>query len=310
MMKVSGFTRRHLIVGLCLAGAISFGPRVSAQTIEVPQAQGTARIPVNPARVLTFDLGALDILDALNVPVAGVPKTALPPTLAKYEGAAFEKIGTLFEPDYEIVNAAAPDLIIVGDRSRAKYTDLSKIAPALDLSVDQKDYLASVVSNTRLLGRIFNKQAQAETLVGRIERSVAKLKPVGASAGTGLIVLTTGGKMSAYGPGSRFGMIHDAFGIKPALENLAVATHGQAISAELVLKANPDWLFVLDRDGAVGQGSGAAKRVLENELIARTTAWKKGQVVYLDPMNWYLVGGGVQSLQANIDQIAQAIAKP
>jgi iron complex transport system substrate-binding protein len=112
-----------------------------------------------------------------------------------------------------------------------------------------------------------------------------------------------GGKMSAYGPGSRFGMIHDALGIKPAIEGLAVATHGQAISAELVLKANPDWLFVLDRDGAVGQGSGAAKRALENELIAQTAAWKKDQVVYLDPMNWYLAGGGIQSLQANLDQI-------
>jgi iron complex transport system substrate-binding protein len=309
-MTVSGFTRRYLTAGLCLLGAMSFSPNVSAQTIEIPQPQGTMRIPVNPARVLTFDLGALDILDALNVPVAGVPKTALPPYLAKYEQAASEKIGTLFEPNYEIVNAALPDLIIVGDRSRAKYADLSKIAPSLDLSIDQKDYLASVLANTRLLGSIFNKQAEAETLIGKIEQSVAKLKPAGASAGTGLIVLTTGGKMSAYGQGSRFGMVHDALGIKPALENLATATHGQAISAELVLKANPDWLSVLDRDGAVGQGSGAAKRVLENELIAQTTAWKKGQVVTLDPMTWYLVGGGIQSLQANIDQIAQAIAKP
>ncbi len=309
-MMASGFTRRHLIAGLCLAGAMSLGVSAFAQTIDVPQVQGTTRIPVNLKKVVTFDLGALDILDALGIPVAGVPKAALPPSLAQYGQAAFEKIGTLFEPDYEIVNAASPDLIVIGDRSRTKYAALAKIAPTLDLSVDQKDYLASVIANTRLVARIFGKQVEAEVLIGKVEQSVAALKPAGASAGTGLIVLTTGGKMSAYGPGSRFGLIHDALGIRPALENLAAATHGQAISAELVLKANPDWLFVLDRDGAVGQGSGAAKRVLENELIAQTTAWKKGQVVYLDPMNWYLVGGGIQSLQANIDQIAQAIAKP
>jgi iron complex transport system substrate-binding protein len=309
-MTVSSFTRRRLIAGLCFATAMCFGVNAFAQTIAVQQSQGTAQIPLNPKKVVTFDLGALDILDALGVPVAGVPKTALPPFLAKYEQAAFEKIGTLFEPDYEAVNAASPDLIIIGDRSRAKYADLSKIAPTLDLSVDQKDYLASVIANTRLMGRALDKQAEAESLIGKVERSVAELKPLSASAGTGLIVLTTGGKMSAYGPGSRFGLIHDALGIKPALENLAAATHGQAISSELVLKANPDWLFVLDRDGAVGQGSGAAQRVLDNELIAQTTAWKKGRVVYLDPMNWYLVGGGIQSLQANIDQIAKALAKP
>jgi iron complex transport system substrate-binding protein len=157
-MTIPGFTRRYLIAGLCLAWAMSFGPNTSAQTIEVPQVQGTARVPANPASVLVFDLGALDILDALDIPASGVPKTPLPSYLAKYEGAAFEKIGTLFEPNYETVNAASPDLIIVGDRSRAKYNDLSKIVPTLDLSVDQKDYLASVIANTRLVGRIFNKR--------------------------------------------------------------------------------------------------------------------------------------------------------
>lgn len=310
MMTVPGSTRRHLIAGLCLAGVMSFGLNTFAQTIAVQHSQGTTQIPVDPKKVVTFDLGALDILDALGIPVAGVPKTALPPSLAKYAQNSFEKIGTLFEPDYETVNAVSSDLIIVGDRSRGKYADLSKIAPTLDLSIEQKDYLGSVIANTRLVGRIFGKQAEAERLIGEVEQSVAKLKPVGTSAGTGLIVLTTGGKMSAYGPGSRFGLIHDALGFKPALENLAATTHGQAISAELVLKANPDWLFVLDRDGAVGQGGGAAQRVLDNELIAQTTAWKKGRIVYLDPMNWYLVGGGIQSLQANIDQIAKAVAKP
>jgi iron complex transport system substrate-binding protein len=49
--------------------------------------------------------------------------------------------------------------------------------------------------------------------------------------------------------------------------------------------------------------------VLDNELVAQTTAWRNGQVVYLDPVNWYLVGGGLTALQASVDQIAKAVAK-
>ncbi|MDF2688400.1 MAG: hypothetical protein K0Q80_1365 [Microvirga sp.] len=30
------------------------------------------------------------------------------------------------------------------------------------------------------------------------------------------------------------------------------------------------------------------QRVLDNKSSAQTTAWKKSQVVYLDPMNWYV----------------------
>lgn len=310
-MPTSIMLRRNIIAGLSITLLPFFGfGTASAQTIDVRHAQGITQLAPRPAKVLTFDLGALDTLDALGVPVAGVPKSALPTYLSKYAHDSIEKFGTLFEPNYEAVNAASPDLIIVGERSRAKYDELAKIAPTIDLSIDQKDYLGSSLKNFRQLGRIFGKESETEARIAKIEQAVSSLKQAGAKAGTGLIVLATGGKMSAYGPGSRFGIIHDAFGIKPAIDGLAVSTHGQAINAEFILKANPDWLFVIDRDAATGQGGGNAKAILNNELVAATTAWKKGQVVYLDPVDWYLIGGGLQSLQASIDQVARAIAKP
>ena len=45
-------------------------------------------------------------------------------------------------------------------------------------------------------------------------------------AGKTLFVLTTGGKMSAYGAGSRFGMIHSDFGFPQADENIKPGNHG------------------------------------------------------------------------------------
>jgi iron complex transport system substrate-binding protein len=297
------------VLAVALAfGSLTMGAAV-AQDISIKHAQGETTVPASPKKVLVFDPASLDMLDALGVQVAGVPTGRLPGYLSKYSSDRYEKIGTLFEPDYEAVNAADPDLIIVGGRSRAKYRELAKIASTIDLSTTEGNFVGSVAQNLKLLGRIFGKQDQADALVAKLESSIANLRQDTAKVGKGLLVLTTGGKMSAYGPGSRFGALHSEFGIAPAVENLATTNHGQAISAEFIAKANPDWLFVIDRDAAIGQQGAAAKGVLDNELVAQTTAWKNGHVVYLDPVNWYLVGGGITSLQASVDQVAKAIAK-
>jgi iron complex transport system substrate-binding protein len=111
--------------------------------------------------------------------------------------------------------------------------------------------------------------------------------------------------MSAYGPGSRFGAIHSDFGVPTAAEGLDTSRHGEAIGSEFIRERNPDWLFVIDRDAAIGQGD-AARRLLDNPLVRQTNAWKQNQVVYLDPVAWYVVGSGIQSTQAMVDEIARA----
>nr|WP_247654443.1 MULTISPECIES: siderophore ABC transporter substrate-binding protein [unclassified Microvirga] len=296
-----------LIAGTLALGFLTVGAH--AQDLTIQHSKGATSVPAKPKKVLAFDLASLDTLNALGVEVAGVPTARFPEYLAKYGSDKYQKVGTLFEPDYEAVNAAEPDLIIVGGRSSARYADLAKIAPTVDLTVDPKDVMGSVKRNVQLLGRIFDRQAEADARLAKLETSMADLRQETAKAGKGLLVLTTGGKMSAYGPGSRFGILHGEFGVVPAVEGLATTNHGQAVTAEFILKTNPDWLFVIDRDVVVGRDGGAAKKVLENELVAQTTAWKKGQVVFLDPVNWYLTGGGITALQASADQIAKAVAK-
>jgi iron complex transport system substrate-binding protein len=310
MMNVSA--RRPGVLAAFVAGAFTLGNLsavAQAQDLKVQHAKGETTVPSKPKKVLAFDLATLDTLNALGVEVAGVPTARFPEYLAKYGSDNYEKIGTLFEPNYEVVNAAEPDLIIVGGRSSAKYADLAKIAPTIDMTIDPKDFVGSVKRNVQLLAQIFDKKAEANAQLARLDQSIAGLKGEAAKAGKGLLVLTTGGKMSAYGPGSRFGHLHTEFGIVPAVEGLATTNHGQAVNAEFILKTNPDWLFVIDRDVATGQNGGAAKKVLDNDLVAQTKAWKNNQIVYLDPTNWYLIGGGLTAMQASADQIAKALAK-
>jgi iron complex transport system substrate-binding protein len=245
----------------------------------------------------------------LGIPVAGVPGAAIPPSLEKYKADSYPKIGTLFEPDYEAINAAEADLVIVGGRSQAKYADVAKIAPTIDLTSDDKDLIGSVKKNAEILGQIFGKEAEIKASVEKLDASIEKLRGIAAEKGTGLILLTTGGKISAYGKGSRFGVLHDVFGIKPADAELQVATHGQAVSYEYILETNPDWIFVVDRDAAIGQQAQPAAALLDNELVRQTKAWKDGHVVYLDSAKLYLTASGLKSQQDIVDQLTQALEK-
>ncbi|WP_374694248.1 siderophore ABC transporter substrate-binding protein [Janthinobacterium sp. J1-1] len=311
MMNFAAHTKRRSL-GMLLAGALALAvlPAQAQETRKISHAKGETVIPAAPKSVLVFDLATLDTLQALGVDVKGVPTVKMPAHLAQYADAKYVKIGSLFEPDLEAVHGARPDLIITGGRSAAKYAELAKIAPTIDLTVDAKNFLPSVYRNAETLGTIFGKpaQAQAQALVRQNQDAIAALKTVAAKGGKGLMILTNGGKMSAYGPGSRFGVLHDGFGIVPAQTNLAQSNHGQAISFEFLLQTNPDWLFVLDRDAAIGREGSAAQRLLDNELVRKTTAWNKKQVVYLDAANWYLLGSAGQgALRANIAQISKAM---
>jgi len=280
-----------------------------AEDITIKHAQGETAVPAKPEKVIVFDLAALDMLDRLGIAAAGVPAGPKPSHLSKYTADDIAKVGTLFEPDYETVNAAEPDLIIVGGRSAAKYPELAKIAPTVDLTVDSTDILGSVEKNAQIIGTIFDRQADAKTEIEKLDADIAALKEKAAGKGKGLLILTTGGKVSAYGPGSRFGILHDVFGIEPAAPDLSIGNHGQPISHEFILQTNPDWLFVIDRDAAIGREGASAKQVLDNDLVRQTNAWKNEQVVYLDGANWYLANGGLTALHQTVDQISQALDK-
>jgi len=283
-----------------------------AQEIRIQHAKGETVLPAPPKTVLVLDIAALDNLDALGVEVAGVPGSNLVPYLHKYAGDQYLKIGSLFEPDYETINAAQPDLIIAGGRSSAKYQDLAAIAPTIDLTVDADHYIESAKANLLTLGRIFSKEREAAQLVAALDTKIDALKPLAANAGRTVIVTTNAGKIGAYGPRSRAGWLHNVLGFHTVMDNIDDRFHGgDIISFEFLMEKNPDWIFVISRDAAIGQRNTetAAEKVLDNTLTRQTTAWRENQIVYLDPPSVYIVGSGYQALTTLLDQIHAALAR-
>jgi iron complex transport system substrate-binding protein len=298
-----------LAVTACGGNASATSASEEAATITVEHAQGsTANVPVNPEKVFTFDLGVLDTLDALGVEPAGVPEASYPASLSKYADAKYEKIGSLKEPDFEAVSAGAPDLIIISGRTAGAYEELSKIAPTIDLSVDAANPMESFKEQTRKLGTIFDKEADVESKLAAVDATVAETKAKAAGAGKGLIVLTSGGEVTAYGAGSRFGIIHDVLGVPTAADVKTEGSHGESISFEYIKDVNPDILYVINRDTAVGSEAAPASPVLDNELVKSTNAAKNNKVINLDPAAWYIVGYGLNNVQAMVDAVADSVA--
>ena len=294
-----------LAIGAVLA--VTAFSAAAQEEIVVTHNQGETVLAGVPETVLTFELASLSTLHTLGVPVAGVPEFAMPEWLSQYTGDDYIKVGSLFEPDYETVAAAEADLVIVAGRSAAVYPQLSEIAPTIDLTVDNSNFLASQQRNAETLGQIFGLEAEVAAAWENIETQLAAVRAQTAEAGTALIVMVNGGELNAYGLGSRFGWIHADLGFTPVIENIEEATHGEAISSEFILEANPDWLIVLDRDAAVGEQGAGAAAVLDNELVAQTTAWSNDQVIYIDPIDWYIVAGGLGTIENMIDDIASGL---
>ncbi|MTB87231.1 siderophore ABC transporter substrate-binding protein [Aeromicrobium senzhongii] len=285
------------------------------ETITVTDALGDEEVPLNPKSVVVFDMGVLDTLDTLGVDaVTGVAKGgATPSYLKKYDGDDYVAVGDLFEPNLEAIPRAKPDLIIVGGRSASMHDTLEDTfegVPVLDMSVDQNAYLDSSRKNILTLASIFEKEKQAEEILAGYDERIAAVKKQASSAGKGLVLLTSGGEVTAYSINSRFGFVHDVFGVPAATGELgdSESRHGEAVSFEFIRKVNPDLLYVVDRDSAIGEDGKSAEEILDNALVKKTNAWKNEKVTYVDAEAWYIVIGGLTSLGTLIDDVEKSLA--
>ncbi|QHQ35151.1 siderophore ABC transporter substrate-binding protein [Algicella marina] len=290
---------RKLALALTLAAAPAVAEEVTVETYAGPVAVETA-----PETIAVFDIAALDTLDALGVKPTGLVRPYYLPFL---EDAAegTEPVGSLFEPDFEAVNALQPDLIIAGGRSQEQVPNLAKLAPTLDMTI-WEDTIGQGLARLEAYGKIFGKEDEAAELHAEFEAKLEAAKAAVGGKGNALIVLTNGPKISAYGAAGRFGWLHTALELPEAVEAVEQTTHGEAISFEFIREVDPDILLVIDRLSATGQEGDSAATTLDNALIRDTKAWKSGQVVFLSAAPVYISGGGIQSLNIVMDEIQAA----
>lgn len=290
---------------------------------ELKHAEGTLTLPSTPQKVVSFDVGVLDSLAALDVPVVGVPKSTYEGALARYQGTRI--VGTLFEPDYEVLKDIRPDLIIAGSRSLKEVPTLSELAPTVSFASDPNDFLSHFREANLALGKAFGREEQAKAALARIDQKFESLQ-TNNKGRTGAFLFTMRGNVIPHVPGDRFGYAYELTGLESVLpardpnvpvpprpepgspEAKAAAQERARVVSQLVA-AEPDWLLVLDR-GAINGGERTARATLEKHPeLSQTKAFREGRVVYLDPNGWYVIGGGLNNVNAIADALLAQMKK-
>lgn len=281
-----------------------------AETITVKHELDETDVTKNPKKVVVFDFGMLDTLDKLGIEVTGVPQANIPSYLEKYESDDYANVGSLKEPDFEKIAEIDPDLIIISGRQSDVYKQLDELAPTIYLGVDPTRYMESFKENLATIGEVFDKQDEVDQELSTIEDSITALKEKATAADKdALIILANDDKISAYGMNSRFGLIHDVFGLPTSDENIEASTHGMNVSFEYVIEQDPDLLYVVDRGAVIAGSESSAKQIVENDLMKNTKAYKNDNIVYLDPDYWYLSGGGLVSVSEMITEVEDSLTK-
>ena len=269
------------------------------------------KVPYDPQRVAVLDMASLDILDNLGLGnrVVGASATSLEYLQSYGTSDQVSNLGTIKEADMEAVMACQPDLIFIGGRLSASYDALSEIAPVVYLSTDtQLGVVESTRSNATAIASIFGLESKiAEKMAGfdaRIEALAAAAK--GKSA---LVGMCTSGSFNVLGNDGRCSIIAKELGF----DNLGAAdttsTHGNESSFELIVSLDPDYIFVMDRDAAIGtDGAQLAKEVMENQLVMGTRAYQNQHIIYLEhPGVWYTAEGGITALDTMLADLEGAL---
>ncbi|MFT4416692.1 siderophore ABC transporter substrate-binding protein [Fredinandcohnia humi] len=258
-----------------------------------------------PERIVVFDYGFLDTLDALGVEgVVGVAKdSTLPSHLESYSADEYVNIGTLKEPLLEDIAEIGPDVIFISGRQSVYYEELKEIAPVVFVGTSQDDYWNTFLASVDTAAKMFGKEAEAKDYLAKFDAALEEIKTLAGNYETSLVTLYNEGKLSGFSTNSRFGYMYDVYGFKPVTQDIDASSHGSNFGFEAILEIDPEVLFVIDRTAVTPGAVSNVEKDVENEIVKKTQAYKNERIVYLDGPLWYLSGGGLQSELAKIEEI-------
>lgn len=296
-------------------------------------------VPKNPQRVAILDLASLDIIDNLGEggSIVGTATTSLD-YLQKYvTDDSIANLGNIKEADLEAVAACEPDVIFIGGRLSGSYDALSEIAPVVYLSTDSsKGVYQSTKDNAEQIAKIFGDEDKVADLFADFDARIEKLSAA-AEGKTAVMGMATAGSFNILGNDGRCSLISNEIGFDNVGASVAATSggrggsgggasgsgsasgsasggaesnpHGTESSFETVASLDPDYIFVLDRDSAIGtEGAQLAKDVMDNDIINSTRAAQEGHVVILaHPAAWYTAEGGVTALDYMLSDLETAL---
>lgn len=233
-----------------------------------------------------------------DLPVTTAPLDLFSPANPMAGDESILNIGQHGEPDFEQVVAADPDLIINGYRFSEENADgMQQAAPDaafVDMNNDELTVEEYTVESLTLMGEIFNREAEAETIIEEFNAAVEQAEDAYDPEKTVLGLLTSGGEVNYSNPNDGRGasIYFQLLDLTPALDAEGSENHtGDNVSLEMLAESDADYFLVLDRDAAVSEGGEEATPALEliegSASLAEVPAVQNG-AIYVMPADYYL----------------------
>ena len=285
--------------------------KIKIQSLNANGEEISLEVPYDPERIAVLDMAALDILDNLGVgdKIVGSASTSLEYLSDYVDNEKVANLGTIKEADLEAVMECEPEVIFIGGRLASSYDALSEIAPVVYLSTDvETGVVKSVTKNAETIASMFGLEDEVKEKTAGFDERIEVLAEK-AKGHTALVGMTTSGSFNLMGNDGRCSII----GVEIGFDNLTAAestsTHGNEASFETVVEKNPEYIFVMDRDQAIGaDGAQTAKEIMENELVMQTDAYKNEKIIYLEhPAVWYTAEGGITALDVMLSDLEESL---
>ena len=289
----------------------------AASSVTVEDNRGTLTLDSPPASVVALDNRTFETLSDWGIQLAAAPVALMPATNPYSEDASIADIGLHSEPNLELIVAAEPDVVVIGQRFTQYYDDIAALVPEATLiELDPRDgepFAEELKRQVAVLGEVFGKQDEAATLAAEYDAALARVTAAYDPEQTAMAVNVSGGEIGfiAPGQGRTLGPIFADAGLTPALEvEESSGNHeGDEISVEAIAASNPEWILVLDRSAAIDadtpEFTPAAEIIEASDALRNVPAVQEGQIVYL-PADTYL-NEGIQTYTEFLNDFADAL---
>lgn len=315
-------SRRTLLGATSAAAFLATLPLARTVSAEVVAAAVHATAPKDPKRVVCIDYATLDMMRLWGVEnrIVGAAALSSVPFLAPLpEGLPVT--GGLKDANLEAIADLKPDLIVITGRLARREKEIGSVAPVLLVTPDQRNgALASYGTNLLTVASLFGKTDAANALIDEAKARVAAIR--GRAAGKSAAVLMVNeGRIGMLAPQGRCSMISAEMGfanVVPPRKGPAPKKDGSKSDAEALANANrktledlkrlhPEYVFVLNKDIAVGRKPATDYRAIFGADWDQLPAVKAGRAFELSHAAWYLGEGGPTAMNLMLADVEKAV---
>jgi iron complex transport system substrate-binding protein len=286
-------------VSLALFTSVAFGQDTGIESVvegadarTVVHSAGTAKVPLNPSRVVPLTATLLDMVVSLGITPAAsvtVDEGGFPPYLDE-ELAGVPAVGDDERPLHEAIIATNPD-VIIADPFEAHYDQVNRIAPTVVLNI-WLDWKRAFVDMGRILGREQVARERLAAYTQEVETQRRLIAEMLQNQSVAVVRLTYDGR--TVGLEGNIGFTENIFvdlALNPAplVREAAWDKPGfQSISLERVPDLGADHIFLVVPDFEAA--TAAARQLQNNRLWERVPAVRKGNVYPVPYRTWTCKG--------------------